>query len=472
MTRPILGRTPRKLVASASLAALLALPSLTGCSTTRGAGAGLSTREQAQVQVSKKDWARALPLLEQLHREDPSDLETARSLVEAHVRTHRADGLIARLEGSSKSSASGASSDAEGRPPAVTAYMLGLARFAGPSEAERAVDDFRRAVSLAPEVPELHYRLGLALLESERFGESLGPLERAHQLAPDRRDVLLPLAKARGRAGDRPGAVAALRKLVEAGPTPAEVTVARALMESLSDPFEQLPRSARGRLEEGLVWLEERDVPQQAIVAFEELLREYPDAAVVHALLGLAWQRVDDAGRAVEEFKRAVELAPWDGRNHLYLALLYQSRQRADQAGEHFERALELNPLLDDAWLSVGDRALERRELDRARRAFAAVTHLRPDWTPGRGKLALAMQLQGDWAAADGQLRAVLDREPENVEFMLRLGILHFERHSRARGESERKDASKEAEVWLRKVLAAQPGNAVAARALEALKAP
>ncbi|MFY0576011.1 hypothetical protein ACN28S_18090 [Cystobacter fuscus] len=45
---------------------------------------------------------------------------------------------------------------------------------------------------------------------------------------------------------------------------------------------------------------------------------------MVHALMGLAWQRLDDAGRAVEEFKRAIELAPADGKNHFYLGELYR----------------------------------------------------------------------------------------------------------------------------------------------------
>jgi tetratricopeptide (TPR) repeat protein len=440
------------------LALLLGL-GVTGC---RHApkGPALSDREQAALHLSKKDFARALPLLEALHRESPEDLDLARGLVEAHVRSHRSAALIARLEASD-----------EGRPPAVTAYMLGLARFAGPAEAERAIADFERAATLSPGTAELHYRLGLALLESERYGRAMGPLERAHQLSPERRDVLLPLAKARARAGDRPGAVDALRRLVESGPPPQDVAVARSLIESVADPFEQLPRAARGKLEEGLVWLDERDVPQQAIVAFEEILREFPDAAVVHALLGLGWQRVDDAGRAVEEFKRAIELSPWDGRNHLYLALLYQSRQRAEQAAPHFERALELNPLLDEAWMHVGDRALERRELDRARRAFTVLRHLQPDWAPARGKLSLVMQLQGDFAAADRELRAVLALQPQNVEFMLRLGLLHFERHGKARTDAERAEAARESEAWLRQVLAAQPENAVASRALEALRA-
>src|SRR5205807_2284980 len=107
--------------------------------------------------------------------------------------------------------------------------------------ATRAISELTRAVQLAPQQAELHYRLGLALLESERYAEALVPLRRAVQLAPERRGLQLPLAKALHRTGDDAGATAALAALVHAEPSPAEVTTARALMDRLADPFARFP---------------------------------------------------------------------------------------------------------------------------------------------------------------------------------------------------------------------------------------
>jgi tetratricopeptide (TPR) repeat protein len=264
--------------------------------------------------------------------------------------------------------------------------------------------------------------------------------------------------------------VAALAKLVASEPSPAEVTTARALMDQISDPFAGVPKAAERKLEQGLAWLREADVPQQAIVAFEEILRDYPDLPVVHALLGLAYQRLDDAGRAVDEFKRAIELAPDVGRTWFYLGELYLARQRPEQAREAFEKAVALDPLLDEAYLRLGDLELERRDVAQARDHFRILTSLQPDSVPAHGKLALALQLLGDYPAADRELRRVLDKDPENVEFMLRLGLLHAERHLRATQASERQRASEEASRWLRKVLELQPENALASRTLESLK--
>ena len=165
-----------------------------------------------------------------------------------------------------------------------------------------------------------------------------------------------------------------------------------------------------------------------------------------------------------------LELAPTDGKNHLYLAQLYDARQRPQNAAEHYKLALERNPVLDEAWLKLGDAALDRADYVTARRDFEVAVRLIPDSAPAHGKLALVLQLDGNWPAADRELRAVLDKDPENLEFMLRLGVLHTERFTKSKSTTERDQASTEATLWLQKVLEAQPENAIASRALARLK--
>ena len=442
---------------------MLGLGLLTGCR--HGATASerpLDARAQAREHLARNQPERALPLLEAELARTPEDLALARALTEAQVKAGRTDAWIAELQRRN--------AQAE---RAVNHYMLGLAYFSRASDAGApAVAAFERALELKPDEPELHYRLGLARLESEQYAAAVGPLRRAAELAPERAAIRLPLAKALHRTGDASGAVAALGALVKMSPSASEVATARALMDQIADPFTRFPKAAESKLEEGLRYLHEMDAPHPAIVAFEEILRDYPDLAVVHALLGLAWQRLDDAGRAVEEFKRAIELAPEDGKNHFYLGELYLARQRPEAARPYLEKAVALNPLLDTAWFRLGDLHLERKDLKAAREAFQVLTFLVPDAVPPRGKLALVLQLEGDWAGAERELMRVVDRDPENLEFTLRLGILFMEQAKQSSRPEERREATQKAERWLRKVLEAQPENVMASRALQQLKSP
>ncbi|MBI3181970.1 MAG: tetratricopeptide repeat protein [Myxococcales bacterium] len=423
-----------------------------------GDGASLTPRELAHFHLHRGQPEKAIPLLEELHALHPSDFDLARSLAEAHAKSGTARSLIDRLRAVKK-------------PAAVTHYMLGLSLFSRAADAAGpAISELRQAAELAPAEPEAHHRLGVALLECERYEEALPPLERARELAPDRPAYALPLAKAYYRNGNRQRAVEAIRAVVSSEPSPAEVKVARALMDAIADPFATLPRAARPKLELGMAWLFDRDIPQQAAISFEELLREYPDLSVVHALLGLCYQRLDDAGRAVDELRRAIELAPDDGKNHLYLGELYLGRQRPEQAREHLERALALNPVLGEAHHRLGELALERGELDQAQPHFRALTFLEPDSHAPRTKLAVVLKLKGDFAGAERELHRVLERDPSSTEAKLGLGLLHAEKNGRARTKEERAATRREAARWLEEVLAVQPDHALASRALEGLK--
>lgn len=445
-------------------AAVLGLGLATGCThtpATSSASGPRDTRARARAYLEENQPEKALALLRELHLQAPDDLDVARSLTEAQVKAGRTDAWIAELQGRLAAG-----------ERAVDQYMLGLALFSRARDAGApAVAAFERAISLSPDTAEYHYRLGVARLESEQYPAAVEPLRRATTLAPERTAWRLPLAKALHRTGDAPGAVEALGAVVRGRPSPAEVATARALMEQIADPFAGFPRTAEAKLEEGLRYLRDLDAPQHAILAFEEILHDYPDLAVVHALLGLAYQRLDDVGRAVDEFKQAIERAPRDGKNHLYLGELYLSRQRPDAARAAFEKAVDLHPLLDAAWFQLGDLHLERRDLNAARDAFTVAVSLAPDAIPPRGKLALVYQLDGNYPSAERELRHVVEKDPENMEFTLRLGLLFTEQALKSSRPEARKTAAGEAERWLSKVLETQPENAVASRALQQLKA-
>nr|WP_223646633.1 tetratricopeptide repeat protein [Corallococcus sp. EGB] len=432
----------------------------TACGHGQAQGPAPSPQAQARAYLDGNKPEEAVKLLRELHARTPDDVDVARALTEAQVKAGHADAWAEELRQAIAKN-----------ERAVDQYMLGLTLFSRARDAGApTVAAFERAIALSPPTAEFHYRLGVARLESEQYAAALGPLRKAVELAPERAGWKLPLAKALARTGDTAGAVEALGTVVRGTPTPAEVATARALMNQLADPFQNFPKAAEGKLEEGMRYLHELDAPQHALIAFEEILHDYPDLAVVHALLGLAYQRLDDAGRAVDEFKQAIEHAPQDGKNQLYLGELYLSRQRTDAARTAFEKAVALNPLLDLAWFRLGDLRLEARDLATAKEAFQVAVTLTPDSVPARGKLSLVYQLEGDYTAAQRELKVVADKDPENTEFALRLGLLYTDEAQKARRPEDRQKAASEAERWLGKVLETQPDNAVASKALQVLK--
>jgi Flp pilus assembly protein TadD len=426
---------------------------LFSCRTTQA----ISDEERAIEAFQDGRTGEAVALYESLSKRNPTDLALARNLAEAHVRNGSDDRYLNELQKS---------------PSAIHWYLEGLIRFSRPTEAGvQAIAAFQRAVELEPNQAEYQHRLGVALLESEKFEEARPIIEKALQIDPSKAAWRLPLAKALSRTKDHVGAIKQVSMAIESGQlNERDIKLATALVDSMTDPFATLPQSARPKVEKAIAWLEQSDVPGEAVIALEEVLLDYPNEAAPHSILGLAYARLEDAGRSVEELKRAIELAPLDGKNHQYLGDLYAGRQREKQAEEQFAKAVELNPVLQNSWMRLGDFSLARNDLIEARKRFLVASQLSPKDLGSRGKLALVYQLEKNWSEAAKHLEMAITPEDQNVEFMLRLGILHTEHFLQSTTKIERDAASLEAQKWLEKVLNEQPENALASRALERVK--
>jgi Flp pilus assembly protein TadD len=95
---------------------------------------------------------------------------------------------------------------------------------------DAAVTHIRRAAELQPDSVRYTYVYAVALDSTGREAEALRVLQKALDRWPRDRDLLLALASFQLKAGQREGAVATARRLIEAHP---QDTEARALAAEL-----------------------------------------------------------------------------------------------------------------------------------------------------------------------------------------------------------------------------------------------
>jgi len=214
-----------------------------------------------------------------------------------------------------------------------------------------------------------------------------------------------------------------------------------------------------------------RDAPGLAVGPLEELIAKLPDLGAAHALLGLAAARLDEAGRAVTELKRAAELSPDAPQPHVYLAELYAGHGRPDQALAEYQQALVRDPL-DTATL----RKLGMMEIDQPAGAAHAIVTFRklaallPDDDSAQLLLARA-ELFVPELVPEGRmlLEKLAKKRPQDPEVLLRLALVLLDVRAGETG-SERESTTRRAVELTYKVLSIQPDNAAAARLLTALQ--
>lgn len=435
----------------------LAASLLLGCAAARAPAAATRLQRLAQAQALLRvgSAAEALPELWTLYEAEPSDTEAARLLAEAAHRAGRTDEALERL------------TQRTGPGVAFARALLLTAR--GGTSLEAAFTAFAAAVESAPRQAEIRYRYGLALLESERDAEARTQLEQAVALAPERTSWSVALARALHRTGEPRKAVAALGVAVRGALSKRELESARATMDAVADPFRGVPESARARFEEAVEATAKKDISPDAAVDLELLRQDFPDFALAHAVLGLAWARLDDPSRAIESLRTAIALAPTDGQLHAYLGLVYASRQRHQAAAEAFGEAVKHHPLLADAWFQLGSYAHERGDFTAAQAHLEIATRLAPSTDAYREKLATVYAARRDWVAAERELKTLLEANPDEPGYTLRLGLTLADRAKSLPPGPERSDCLARARAALGRVLERQPDNAFASKVLSAL---
>ncbi len=207
-----------------------------------------------------------------------------------------------------------------------------------------------------------------------------------------------------------------------------------------------------------------------AVHLLEEIVDGGRSFADVHHLLGVSLSLLGQAERALEEFRRALELNPRYlealihqglvlnelGREaeadesfrratasvappstglpahvaarlanlHAELAEAYAEGGAADRAIQQYEQALELGPGFHDLRYRMARLLVETGRVLEAREALERVLDARPNFVDAEAALGLAHYLAGDAIGARAIWKACLQRRPENVRVEAYLAML------------------------------------------------
>ncbi len=203
-----------------------------------------------------------------------------------------------------------------------------------------AVRSFERAAELAPNSADITHDLAIAQVACENWGEAERWFARCIELEPDHPETYYELGQAHERDVTTPDAEAEQNylKAIELDP-------------------EHLP--AHFRL--ALLWARRRRTDQAAaqratrtlerLAAREDLAHLFPDAHLVHYLLGAV---LDDSpemvDRAEEAYRTCLQIHPGFAPAHNNLGIVALNRRDFDTAAEHFTRAIISDPNYDSAF--------------------------------------------------------------------------------------------------------------------------
>lgn len=322
-----------------------------------------------------------------------------------------------------------------------------------------AIDDFNMSVQLAPEGPSAYNNRGNVLLALGLAGEAEKDFNRALALAPGYAAAYVNRASARGLAGDTDAALrdfgraahltpknpaafgglgrlhliqnrphAALRDLSRAvandsryGPGYRLKAEALVLLGRFDEAINDLSRAitfdaanADLLLARGYAYLAARNAGL-ALKDFQRVLELSPKSSVGAEGIGLAQARLGLHDDALDSLSKALELEPRSAQAYSYRSLVYKLMGQADLGQKDLDRAVRLEPERAEVLWARGEfleaAGLREEAVGDLRKALAARPHLRD--------AALALERLGALEARDSE---VLDLAFERWRVFVRQG--------------------------------------------------
>jgi tetratricopeptide (TPR) repeat protein len=160
----------------------------------------------------------------------------------------------------------------------------------------------------------------------------------------------------------------------------------------------------------------------RAIEAFRKALELKPDLYGAWSNLGVAYRAKGEHDRAIEAFRKALELKPDLHEAWYNLGVAYGTKGEYDQAIEAYRKALELKPDLHEAWYNLGVAYGMKREHDQAIEALHKALELQPGDPQAWNDLGVAYGMKGEYDQAIKACRKALELKPDFYQAWNNLG--------------------------------------------------
>ncbi len=236
------------------------------------------------------------------------------------------------------------------RPPNIeTQFNLTRAYL----RAGRAAEGLKTAIELSSQNKDdvrLHFTLGVLLAYEKQYRPAELELEKANALQPETLEILYNLAQTYLRNGEHSKAEPLLSRALKLKPESPDILYLMAQVASEQsrpvDALDLLARAHKLAPENGdIIFLLARVSMSQnyfedAIPLLESGVKIAPRRADLRAALGESYFMSGRAEKAIDEFKKLIELDP-SARSYAFMGLSYRHLGRFEEARKYFEAGLK-----------------------------------------------------------------------------------------------------------------------------------
>jgi tetratricopeptide (TPR) repeat protein len=152
------------------------------------------------------------------------------------------------------------------------------------------------------------------------------------------------------------------------------------------------------------------------------------NAVKAYNFSGSAYLRLDRTDDAINAYKSAIRLSPYDDTLHVTLGNVYFDQKRYAEAETEYQTSVRLNSQSATNWYSLGQAYLATEKYDDAEQAFTKITQLSPLSHSGHYGLGQVAYKRGDYDQAIKEFRNVLELKRDFTYAHVDLGYAYADK--------------------------------------------
>jgi len=154
---------------------------------------------------------------------------------------------------------------------------------------------------------------------------------------------------------------------------------------------------------------------QNNLVFAQQWVATNPDYYLPHYNVARSYQEKGEMGKAIQHYKKSIELNPSFTSSYLNLGIVYYLQNNFKNAFTNFRQYIILEPDSPGGYYHLGLLFLQTEELERAREAFLKTVSIAPDFSEAYNNLGIVYEgLDEPEKAKEAYLRA-LESDPDNI---------------------------------------------------------